>query len=149
VQPVINVMMDGVSNATDYQLQQILGTANYYRVQTTLDVAKDDMDDASDENIRNLVLHSEKLIQACANTLSDVCARLSHQREVDKTPCDRGARLRRLSRRRTALSCSSSCSNPGETCGRNRLEIVELVFGTSSKPSKTVSVDETAQISGP
>jgi uncharacterized protein len=76
VQPIINVMMDGVSNATDFQLEQILGTANYYRLQTTLEIAKDEMDDASDENIRNLVLQAESLIQVSTNTLSNICERL-------------------------------------------------------------------------
>jgi patatin-like phospholipase/acyl hydrolase len=77
VQPVINVMMDGVSNATDYQLEQILGTANYYRLQTTLDIAEDEMDDASKENIRNLELQAESLIQASAETLSTLSERLT------------------------------------------------------------------------
>jgi uncharacterized protein len=77
VQPVINVMMDGVSNATDFQLQQILGTANYYRVQATLDIAKDEMDDAGHENIRNLELQAEDLIQASDKTLSEICERLT------------------------------------------------------------------------
>jgi uncharacterized protein len=77
VQPIINVMMDGVSNATDFQLEQILGTANYYRLQTTLDIAKDEMDDASSDNIRNLVLQAENLIQASTDTLSNICERLT------------------------------------------------------------------------
>jgi patatin-like phospholipase/acyl hydrolase len=77
VQPIINVMMDGVSNATDFQLEQILGTANYYRLQTTLDIAKDEMDDASSDNIRNLVLQAENLIQASTDMLSNICERLT------------------------------------------------------------------------
>jgi len=70
-------MMDGVSNATDYQLEQMLGTANYYRLQTTLDIAEDEMDDASKENIRNLELQAESLIQASAETLSTLSERLT------------------------------------------------------------------------
>lgn len=77
VQPVINVMMDGVSNATDYHLEQILGKANYYRLQTTLDMAMDEMDDASDENIRNLELQAEDLVVKAADTLSSICDRLT------------------------------------------------------------------------
>jgi uncharacterized protein len=77
VQPVIDVMMDGVSNATDYQLEQILGAANYYRLQTTLDIAKDEMDDASAENIRNLELQAEGLIRSSEDTLSKICKRLT------------------------------------------------------------------------
>lgn len=77
VQPVINVMMDGVSNATDFQLEQILGADNYYRIQTTLDIAKDEMDDASQQNVRNLELQAENLIEASAATLSKICERLT------------------------------------------------------------------------
>jgi uncharacterized protein len=77
VQPVINVMMDGVSNATDFQLEQILGAANYFRLQTTLDVAKDEMDDTTSENIRNLERQAERLIEASATTLLGICDRLT------------------------------------------------------------------------
>jgi uncharacterized protein len=77
VQPVINAMMDGVSNVTDFQLEQILGTANYYRLQTTLDIANDEMDDTTSENIRNLELQAEGLIQASADTLLNICERLT------------------------------------------------------------------------
>jgi len=77
VQPVIDVMMDGVSNATDYHLEQILGKANYFRIQATLDIAKDEMDDASSENIRNLELQAEDLITKAADTISTVCERLA------------------------------------------------------------------------
>jgi uncharacterized protein len=69
--------MDGVSNATDYQLEQILGEANYYRLQTSLDIAKDEMDDTSGENLRNLVLQAEDMITRSADTLSNICERLT------------------------------------------------------------------------
>jgi uncharacterized protein len=77
VQPIISVMMDGVSNATEYQLGQILGPGNYYRLQATLDMASDEMDDASDENIRKLVLQAGDLIDKSADTLSRICERLT------------------------------------------------------------------------
>jgi patatin-like phospholipase/acyl hydrolase len=77
VQPIIAVMMDGVSNATDYHLGQILGKANYYRLQTTLDKAKDEMDDASGANIRDLELQAEDLITNAADVLSSICERLT------------------------------------------------------------------------
>jgi patatin-like phospholipase/acyl hydrolase len=76
VQPVISVMMDGVSNATDYQLAQILGADNYYRLQTTLDIAKDEMDDASPDNIRDLQLQADRLIESSSRTLETICDRL-------------------------------------------------------------------------
>jgi uncharacterized protein len=77
IQPIIDVLMDGVSNATDYQLEQILGEANYYRLQTSLDIAKDEMDDTSGENLRNLVLQAEDMITRSADTISNICERLT------------------------------------------------------------------------
>ena len=76
VQPLISVMMDGVSATTDYQLGQILGQGNYFRLQTTLDVANDEMDDASSANIENLVLQADRLIEASDATLAAICDRL-------------------------------------------------------------------------
>ena len=76
VQPLISVMMDGVSAATDYQLAQILGQDNYFRLQTTLDVASDEMDDASKDNIQNLLLQADRLLEASDSTLTKICARL-------------------------------------------------------------------------
>ena len=76
VQPVINMMMDGPSNATDYQLARILGEGNYYRLQTTLDRANDEMDDASEANIRDLQLQSEYLIDQSEDSLAEIGRRL-------------------------------------------------------------------------
>lgn len=49
----------------------------YYWIQTTLDIAADEMDDASTENIRNLGLQAESLIEASAKTLSNISDRLT------------------------------------------------------------------------
>jgi patatin-like phospholipase/acyl hydrolase len=76
VQPLIGVMMDGVSAATDYHLAQILGGSNYFRLQTTLDVANDEMDDASGDNIQNLLLQADRLIEASSPTLTTICDRI-------------------------------------------------------------------------
>ncbi len=76
VQPVINMMMDGPSNATDYQLARILGEGNYHRLQTTLDRARDEMDDASEPNIRDLQLQAEYLIDQSEDGLAEICRRL-------------------------------------------------------------------------
>ena len=76
VQPVINMMMDGPSNATDYQLARILGEGNYHRLQTTLDRARDEMDDASEPNIRDLQIQAEYLIDQSEDGLAEICRRL-------------------------------------------------------------------------
>ena len=55
-------MFDGVSKAADHQMQLFLGE-HYYRLQTSLDTASDDMDDASKENIGNLKNIARALIK--------------------------------------------------------------------------------------
>lgn len=66
VRPVLDVMFDGVSDATDYQLRQLMPTRQprrYYRLQTKLVIGNDDMDDASNTNLKALKELAEELIQ--------------------------------------------------------------------------------------
>lgn len=68
-QPTFAMMCDGISDVVDYQLQQLLpdlpdGRRQYYRFQARLDVGNDDMDDASNTNIRVLKLLAEDMLQA-------------------------------------------------------------------------------------
>jgi hypothetical protein len=60
--PVLDIVFDGSSDVVDYQLGQVLGQGRSFRLQTTLETASDDMDDASADNIRNLRLEGENLI---------------------------------------------------------------------------------------
>ena len=60
--PILNVMFDGVIDTVDYQLTQLLDEDLYYRFQPTLDLAKDDMDDASPENLRALKLQATRML---------------------------------------------------------------------------------------
>jgi uncharacterized protein len=60
--PILSVMFDGMSDTVDYQLNQVLDEDLYFRFQPTLDVAKDDMDDASAENLRALKLQATRLL---------------------------------------------------------------------------------------
>ena len=61
VRPVIDVVLDGVSDAVDYQMEKILGK-NFYRFQTELDIANDDMDDASRANIEALKMEAGQVL---------------------------------------------------------------------------------------
>ena len=61
VMSLLDCMFDGVSKAADHQMQLFLGE-RYQRLQTSLEGASDDMDDASDENIRNLKRTARELI---------------------------------------------------------------------------------------
>jgi len=62
-QPILDVVFDGSSDTVDYQLGQVIGEKRRFRLQTTLETASDDMDDASEENLRNLRLEGENLIE--------------------------------------------------------------------------------------
>ena len=55
--PLLDVVFDGVSDATDYQLTQVMDDGRYFRLQTTLEEASGALDDASEQNLR--ALHRE------------------------------------------------------------------------------------------
>jgi patatin-like phospholipase/acyl hydrolase len=73
--PILNVVFDGVSAAVDYQLREILGE-HFFRFQTTLDTANDDMDDASPANLAALKIEAGRIIQAQGADLDKVCQML-------------------------------------------------------------------------
>lgn len=70
--PVLGCMFDGVCDAADYQLKQILGD-NYFRLQTSLSIASDDLDDATNGNIANLKSEAKKLIRTNKDTIGRLC----------------------------------------------------------------------------
>lgn len=75
--PILDVVFDGVSDATDYQLLQILGPENHHRLQVELDVASDAMDDVKPENLHNLVLEGDRLVRDRSDEIDVICARLT------------------------------------------------------------------------
>ncbi len=60
--PLLNVMFDGMSDTVDYQLTQLLDEGLYFRFQPKLDLASDNMDDASAENLRALKLQATRML---------------------------------------------------------------------------------------
>jgi patatin-like phospholipase/acyl hydrolase len=60
--PIIDVVFDGVSDAVHYQLLHALGEQRYWRLQIELTLASDDLDDASEDNLRDLRKQAEQLI---------------------------------------------------------------------------------------
>lgn len=77
VRPLIDVIFDGVADAVDYQLEHLLGD-DYFRLQTRLDMgARDDMDDASQENMRALRSVAERLIRDCDRELDAIVERVA------------------------------------------------------------------------
>jgi uncharacterized protein len=77
--PLLGVIMDGSSRAIDYQLDQLLGSKRHFRFQTVLEGVSDALDDVSPANIRGLRELGEKLIEAQAGPLAEVCALLGSQ----------------------------------------------------------------------
>ena len=80
-QPAFALMCDGICDVVDHQLQEILpeardGQRQYYRFQARLDVGNDDMDDASNTNIRVLRLLAEDMLQANRAVLRNLADRL-------------------------------------------------------------------------
>lgn len=75
--PILDVVLSGISAATDYQLGQILGPDNHHRLETELDIASDSMDDASTPNLEKLALQAERLIRDRSAEIDAICARLT------------------------------------------------------------------------
>ena len=76
VRPVISIMMDGEADAADYQLRQLLPDAGagdgqrYFRFDTRLDLALDDMDAAAAGNIANLRREAAEIVAEQADELA-------------------------------------------------------------------------------
>ena len=77
--PLINVVLDGQSEAVAYQLYQLMITKgenrNYYRFQVPLssDNAHDEMDNASPQNIEYLENRGKRLIDERRESLDELC----------------------------------------------------------------------------
>lgn len=74
--PILDVVFDGVSDAVDYQLRHALSDGRYWRLQVELDLASDDLDDASEGNLQLLRQHAEGLIAASSRQLDEIVAAL-------------------------------------------------------------------------
>ncbi|MEJ2670873.1 MAG: patatin-like phospholipase family protein [Deltaproteobacteria bacterium] len=74
--PILSVVFDGVSGAVDYQLGQILGES-FFRFQTNLETANDDMDDASPANLAALKLEARHIIATQGAEIDRVCQLLT------------------------------------------------------------------------
>lgn len=70
-------MFDGMSDVVDYQLDHVLGGRRYYRFQTRLDRARDELDDASARNLALLHEEAAELITEAGSRLDELCAALA------------------------------------------------------------------------
>jgi patatin-like phospholipase/acyl hydrolase len=75
--PILDVMFDGVSDAVDYQLQHTLDPKRYWRLQIELKNANDDLDDATEKNLRRLREHAEQLIASSSSDIDAAIAALT------------------------------------------------------------------------
>jgi patatin-like phospholipase/acyl hydrolase len=77
--PLLSVMMDGSSEAIDYQLDELLGMdVNHFRFQVNLENgAQDSLDDVSPSNIAALRRLAEASIAENIDRLAEVCKRLA------------------------------------------------------------------------
>jgi patatin-like phospholipase/acyl hydrolase len=75
-EPIIDVVFDGASDAVEAQLAKLAGN-HYIRLQTRLDEASDDLDDASTENLAALRREAERLIADESAAIDRACALLT------------------------------------------------------------------------
>jgi patatin-like phospholipase/acyl hydrolase len=78
--PLIDVVFDGLAQTVDFELGQLLGEERYVRVQTRLEEASDDLDDASDRNLEALRREGTRLVEERAADLERVAAALASPR---------------------------------------------------------------------
>ncbi|MCZ6515820.1 MAG: patatin-like phospholipase family protein [Acidobacteria bacterium] len=79
---ILSMMFDGGSYVVDHQMKYLLPTARdgsprYYRFQTELKRARDEMDDTSPENIRFLKTLGKRIIKKENSNLKRLCAMLT------------------------------------------------------------------------
>jgi uncharacterized protein len=89
VQPLLNITLDGSSEAVSVQLEQLLPRADekppqYYRFQQFLNSANDNIDDASEKNIKNLEALAKLIIEERTDDLDELCKQLLAKPEIDK-----------------------------------------------------------------
>lgn len=78
VRPVLSIMMDGMADTVEYQCRQLLSyqsdedSSRYIRIDERLFDVNDDMDDASEKNIRDLNRFAEKVIRKRQSDLDTI-----------------------------------------------------------------------------
>ncbi|MEA2290862.1 MAG: hypothetical protein QOD55_2859 [Solirubrobacteraceae bacterium] len=72
--PMLDVVFDGVSQVVDRELAQLLGPGRHIRLQTRLDEAGDDLDDASDRNLDALRRDGRRLVAERSDDLDRIAA---------------------------------------------------------------------------
>jgi uncharacterized protein len=79
--PIIDVMLDGVSDTVEYELSAFLPTSHagaHHRLQVQLPSASQAMDDASPENMTQLLGLADRLIEDDGPRLEAICSALTN-----------------------------------------------------------------------
>ncbi len=89
VVPVLSVMLDGMSDSSDYHVRKLLSetdeSARYLRLDGKLKEASDDIDEASRGNIRNLLRTAREIIEEHDEKLDTFVQKLLERaRQTDK-----------------------------------------------------------------
>jgi uncharacterized protein len=74
--PALDMVFDGVADTIEFESRALMGE-RYVRLQTKLDLASDDLDDASEANLAALRTEAERLIAASGPELDRVSAILA------------------------------------------------------------------------
>jgi patatin-like phospholipase/acyl hydrolase len=74
--PLLDVVFDGVSDATEYELAQLLPESDYLRFQTELVGASDALDNANERNLEHLQDLARSLISERASDLEQLASDL-------------------------------------------------------------------------
>ena len=74
--PLLDVVFDGVSDATEYELAQLLPESDYIRFQTELIGASDALDNANERNLEHLQDLARSLISERASDLEQLASEL-------------------------------------------------------------------------
>jgi len=80
---VLDVVFDGVSNTTDYQLWELLGDERYLRLQTELTKASDKLDRANQHNIELLKQEAREMLEEREEQLGRFLHRLLADKRGD------------------------------------------------------------------
>jgi uncharacterized protein len=73
--PILSVVLDGVSDVVDYQLDQLLGE-RHIRLQADLADASEMFDDVTEENMQRLLERAMELVEERTDTVERLCEQL-------------------------------------------------------------------------
>lgn len=79
LRPLLDIMFDGVSSTTEYELSQ-LPQVSQYRFQTSLAGASEAMDDASETNLNNLIKVSKITMDTSKKDMDGLVTRLHNEK---------------------------------------------------------------------